>query len=187
MKRTAAILLSVFLLSCTQKIYPVIGAYPEPPIQIHSSKTFDQVWDNLIDMFAQKGLSIRIIDRSSGLIISDKSALAVTIEDSKGNPINSEAYIVVPKYKDQTSHKMVPVTGRWYNTVIKKMENNFAFGDWNVRVKKTDGGSLINVNITNMNYPKQVIVKGNKIDQLIALSSGRTTGIFENFIANYIK
>lgn len=187
MKPILIVLVSAYLLSCSQKIYPVIGKYPEPPIEIKSSKTFDQVWDNVIDMFAQKGLSIRIIDRSSGLIISDKSALSVTIEDNKGIPLDPNAFIVVPKYKDKNTYKMVPVTGRWYNTITKKMENNSAFGDWNIRVKKTDGGCLINVNITNMNYSKQVIINSKKIDQLIALSSGKTTGVFENYIANYIK
>src|SRR5262245_16159442 len=133
-----------------------MGEYPEPPIEIKSEKTFDQVWDNLVDLFAQKGLSIRIIDKSSGLIISDKSSLPVTIENSKGHAVDATAYIVVPKYQDENTHKMTSVTGRIYNPVTKKREYNPAFGDWNVRVRKLEAGCLINVNITNMSYLKVV-------------------------------
>ena len=179
MKSVIILLASVlYLSSCTQKIYPVTGNYPAPPIEIKSSKTFDQVWDNLVDMFAQKGLSIRIIDRSSGLIISSKSRLSVTIEDNKGALKDPKAYIVVPSYKDPNTNKMVPVTGQSYNSITKKMEYNEAEGDWNVRVKKTETGCLINVNITNMYYTKAVMANYNKVDQLIALTSGKTTGVF---------
>ena len=59
--------------------------------------------------------------------------------------------------------------------------------DWNVRVKKVDSGCIINVNITNMNYPTVVYVSGKKIEQVVALNSGKTTGVFQTIIADYIK
>lgn len=43
------------------------GSYQEAPTVISSSRSFDKVWDTTIDYFAQKGISISTIDRSSGL------------------------------------------------------------------------------------------------------------------------
>ena len=66
----------LFIVGCVStKVIPIKGTYPETPIVISSTKSFDQAWDRLVDIFAQKGLSIKIIDRSSGLIISTKSEL----------------------------------------------------------------------------------------------------------------
>jgi len=57
-------------------------------------------------------------------------------------------------------------------------EGKPAYGDWNVRVKKVDNGCIINVNITNMNYPTVVYVSGKKIEQVVALSSGKQLEYF---------
>lgn len=182
------LLASVILGSCSPtKVYKVKGDYPETPIKIHSSKSFDEVWENLVDLFAQKGLAIRTIDKNSGLIVSEKSRLPVTVEDDKGKLKDSTAFIVVPKYRDAYTHKLVPVSGQWYNRSIDKMINYDAEGDWNVILKKTDTGCLINVNITNLSYTNRVSANSRKPDQVVALSSGRTTGVFENLIADSIK
>ena len=97
MKKLLLIISVSLLTSCASKVIPLKGSYPTTPIEITSTKSFDDVWDNLVDMFAQKGLSIKIIDRSSGLIVSDRSKLSTTIENKKGGLQDPTAFIVVPK------------------------------------------------------------------------------------------
>lgn len=82
------------LLSCISsklKIIPIKESYPNIPMVFQSDKSFEQVWDNLIDLFAQKGLSIIIIDKSSGLLISNRSKLASTYEMKNGKLNNPGA------------------------------------------------------------------------------------------------
>jgi len=38
-----------------------------------------------------------------------------------------------------------------------------------------------------MNYPTVVYVSGKKIQQVVALNSGKTTGVFQTIIADYIN
>ena len=173
-----ATLTVIFLFSCSPKIIPLKGTYPPPPIEISSTKSFDEVWDKLIDLFAQKGLSIRIIDRSSGLIISSKSALLYTIENKNGSLKDPTAYIVVPKYYNAGVKKYYPVTmlgiGKEYPVI----------GDWNVRIKKSSNGTIINVNIVNVEVDMPMSYK---IKKPIEAVKYKTTGVFENLIADIIK
>ena len=77
-----------FVASCAStkiNVIPLKGTYPVTPIQITTEKKFDEVWEKLVDVFAQKGLSIKIIDRSSGLIVSDRSLLTATVENNDGS------------------------------------------------------------------------------------------------------
>ena len=88
------LVITTLLSSCAPtKIIQLQGQYPSTPMIFNSEKSFDKVWDNLVDVFAQKGLSIKIIDRSSGLIISGKAILSATMEDKNGKPKNPEAFI----------------------------------------------------------------------------------------------
>ncbi len=127
--KTILPLLAVFLSSCAIKMIPVTGTYPDQPIQIKSEKPFDDVWSNLIDVFAQKGLSIKIIDKNSGLIVSERIEFPATIEDKNGNLKDPNAYIVVPKYRSKMDGKFYP---------INSFRDDYlgVNGEWNVRVKK---------------------------------------------------
>jgi hypothetical protein len=180
----------VFLSACSpaKNIVSLKGNYPVTPMIFSSEKSFSKVWDNLIDIFAQQGLSIKIIDRSSGLIISDRSPLLCTIESSDGKLSDGAAEIVVPYYISNA--KRVPVTNPLpgaYATQKQLLEAAaIVTGEWNVRVKSdSTGGSIINVNITNVSYGYYSTVT--KSNSNLPLTTYKSTGKFEKMIANVIK
>src|SRR4051794_29287137 len=96
--------LLLFLSGCTYKAVPTTGNHTPKTSQL-TDHSFDQVWDKLIDLFAEKGLPIKIIDRSSGLIISERSILSTTIERKDGTLKYANAFIVIPQVYDPNSRK----------------------------------------------------------------------------------
>lgn len=176
----------IALASCAAtKPIPLKGSYPATPIEIKTSQTFDQTWDKLIDLFSQRGISIKIIDRSSGLIVSERTALKTTIEDDKGVLDESTAWIVVPKQKNQATGRYEPLSGSSSGVYAKKMIPNDVIGDWNVRIKKTETGCTINVNITNVRYEEYA--PGSNYKREITMQFHKSTGVFEKMISDYIK
>lgn len=176
--------LSMLFFSCKDKLIPLKGNYPETPILLHSDKDFDYVWDKLIDLFAQRGLSIRIIDRSSGLIISGRDELRATIEDKNGKMMDAEASIVIPKIKSVAAGEYIPIVGGYVkdkNDKVRRVPD--VYGEWNVRIKKEGTGTLINVNIVNVIYNEIE----NRITKEKSLKDFKSTGRFENMIAKAIQ
>src|SRR5689334_11939981 len=111
-----AILLAIVLSSCFVKVIPLKGQYPDKPYMDTTNLSKDAVWEKVIDFFAQKGLPIKLVDRSSGLIISEKTSLITSYEDTKGFPAKKEAWVVIPKMIDPNSRKplpIYPVVGEW--------------------------------------------------------------------------
>jgi hypothetical protein len=185
MKKLASICFLVLFASCAAKIIPLKGNYPQTPIIFKSENSFEKTWDKLIDVFAQKGLAIKIIDRSSGLIISTNSEMAATPEDSKGNPKNPNAFIAVPSIKSNNQIKPLSGSNQGAYTAKSKIVYYPVYGEWNVRVKPDGAGSLINVNITNVTY---VIYGGTKgTDHFLPLKGYKSTGVFEKDLADLIK
>jgi len=181
MKKYFTYLLVIILSSCSAKIYPLTGTYPTTPIVIKSTKSFDQAWDKLVDIFAQKGLSIKIIDKSSGLIISSKSELSATFEDNKGKIVDPAAFVVVPA-TIYYGGKRGPITGITSGAYSKSIITSPAYGDWNVRIKPDGTGSLINVNINNVSYKSWQ----DKYSRDIDIVTYKTTGKFENDLSKMI-
>ncbi len=181
MKKIIFVVVIAFI-SCSPKIIPLKGGYPTLPIEITSEKSFEQVWDKLIDVFAQQGLSIKIIDKSSGLIVSDRSLLHVTIEKKDGSLLDSTAFIAVPKQINQGTGKPEPISGMFVNPYTKKLQPSSIVGEWNVRVKKIENGCLINVNIVNVKLDQPIDTK-----KSIPYIAYKSTGVFEKALANQIK
>lgn len=177
----------IFLSSCfTLKIMPLTQTYPFTPMIFTSDKPFDKAWDNLVDVFAQKGLSIRIIDKSSGLIISSRSLLSVTTESKTGGLTDPSAYIAVPYYL--TNKNRIPITNPYVGPYVnmKTFKINPVYGDWNVRIKpNASGGSTINVNITDIYY--DYIDQHQKEIKNTPLKFYRSTGIFEKDLSDLVK
>jgi hypothetical protein len=153
---------------------PLKGTYPETPYQIKSSKSFQAVWDNLIDLFAQKGLSIKIIDKSSGLITSERSILTTTIEKIDGSLENPKAFIVVPQIYQPGPMRYVPI-----------INDSKVTGEWNVRIKELEGLTIINVNFVNLQYSINDIFTSTSKQEI--LTNYKSTGVFERQISDLIK
>lgn len=169
-----AIYSACLLVSCSVKTIPIKGSYLKPPFVLTTTTPFEKVWDKLIDLFAQKGLPIRIIDKSSGLITSDRAILTTTVETKDGKLKNTDAFIVIPQIYDPGTRKYSPISK--YSDVS---------GEWNVRVKQSDGQTTINVNIVNIKYQNWDAYY--KVNRDITLNEYQSTGVFEKLIAETIK
>lgn len=185
MKRLLLLIPVVLLFSCSQKIMPLKGSYPKTPIEITSTKGFDEVWDKLVDLFAQNGLSIKIIDRSSGLIISGSASLPATVENKDLSLQDPSAYIVVPKIYSQSSQRYIPITKMIAGPYVSKSyidKVDPVSGEWNVRIKKAGSGTIVNVNLVNLTYS----VLQDKIIRQTTLTDYKSTGVFEKTITDIL-
>lgn len=168
-------LIFILLSSCAPKVYSLKGSYPKPPIIYTSNNSLDKVWSNIIDLFAQKGIPIKLVDKSSGLIISEPSALVWSYEDKTGNIMKKDAWVVIPKILDKGANKFIKPT-----TVL---------GSWNIRVKEENGKTLINTNLYNITalYSTLNSVVWNTTTGTTKVLDGRSTGNFEKFIFEQIN
>lgn len=168
-----ALIATTLFIGCTPLIVPLTGSYMDKPYEITSDKSFDSVWSNVIDLFATKGLSIKLIDKSSGLIVSEKSSLAYnyTFEDDNGKLRDANAWVVLSKVS-------------YYGT---EMYPDKITGEWNVRIKSAENGkTTINVNLTNIEATKYIPPSQYSAMQNLTFQ-GKSTGKFEEMIADLVK
>jgi hypothetical protein len=159
-----------FLTSCAPKVYKLQGTYSNGNFEQVSDKSREQVWSNIIDFFAKNGISIKIIDKSSGLITSDVTAFTWTYEKVKGGLENSNAWVVIEKIVDPES--------------MKTLSPYQITGEWNIRVKDAPGGkTLININLVNPRYS----TLAGRIPTSFNPGTLQSTGKFENWIFDTIK
>lgn len=184
MRTIYALVFLFFLSSCSSDVFPVKGNYPPAPIFHFSDRSYDEVWDKLVDFFAQKGYSISLLDKASGIIISGNHRFDATIEKKEGGLEDPEAFIVVPKTSSINSLQLVAVSGGQYDSKKKISVTYPVYGEMNVRIKKTNSGTSINTNIVNVYYES---IGSNKIIVKNRLNGYRSTGILEKFIADQIK
>lgn len=175
--KTAVLVSMVFIVSCAVKPIALKGNYSKEPHTIFSVNSFENVWDKLIDLFAQVGIGIKLIDKSSGLIVANSTTVGVTYEDKNENLADPTAWIVSSKiYEPGAKKYFYPKT---------------ASVEWNVRIKKADGGGTnINVNITAINSQTSVTQVGPIVAvPTVSLMSTQSysTGVFEKKLSDYLK
>jgi hypothetical protein len=172
MKKISYAALGILLAGCVATVGTITGKYQDTPYEIKTDKSFEEVWSNVIDFFAQKGISIKIIDKSSGLIISEKTSFLDHYSTEVNGAIRDfDAWIVLNSI-NHGSFETLP---------------DHVYGEWNVRLKPMDGGgTLINVNLTNIDAGRHVSRTQYTPEQNIVFK-GKSTGKFESFIAKTIK
>lgn len=164
------ILVLLILSSCAPKVIPLKGSYSNGNFQQVTNKPKDAVWDNIIDLFAQRGLPIKLIDRSSGLIVSGETILTWTYENKKGELVKPDADVVIAQVYDPGANK-----------VIKPASVS---GEWNIRIKDAGNGrTSINVNLVS---PKYISALG-KTPTLFTPGVLQSTGNFERMVFDIIK
>lgn len=178
MMKNSILVTAILLLasSCTPfKFVSLVGSYPQAPFIFSSDKPREKVWDNVVDLFAQKGISIKIIDKGSGLIISEPTALSWSYEDKNGKLVNPSAQVAIYK-------KINNMSGRTVDPVK-------VFGEWNIRIKDNDGKTSINVNIVNIKHEDSYVVNYRLEYRTEDYQENaiRSTGNFEKTIADYVK
>jgi len=157
------------------KVTQLKGTYPTPPIITSSDKSFDKVWDNTVDYFAQHGIPIKIIDKASGLIVSDKAKLSWSFEDKNGKLLRPDAYVVLKK-----------MTGDYSDKPFKPDE---VTGEWNIRIKPVGTGTSINVNLYNIQavYERAYYSYYKGVTNSWVTVDGYTTGNFERSFEDAVK
>ena len=168
MRKSIALIGICYLLASCSPLRPLKGSYygSERPFTISTTKSIDEVWSKVIDLFATKGLSIKIIDKASGLITSESFSFIGknTNETETGTLTDPSAWIVCS----------VPNPGQ-------------VDGSWNVRIKKDEiGKTVININITNL-VAKTVLTQTAYVKGSTVLYEAKSTGNFERLISDLIK
>ena len=186
-KLVIAFLSLTLFASCSIKSLPLKGHYIETPFRVQSEKTREEVWANIIDFFGQKGIGIKIIDKSSWLIISDAYSMPFTTENSKGILIDPSAFLVVSKITtsggggQKRSFNGAPGNSNNSSNGISYTTNVSA--EWNVILKEQQGKAIININIVN---PRYIPLGGY---QRVEFAAGEcfSTGVFEKTLSEILK
>lgn len=158
-------ILAIFMEGCSSSA--VFKSNYDQVYSVESGLSFDEVWDKVIDYFAVNGYHISTIEKSSGIIMAAKTDLSnsYTKEDKNGNLENPNAFVVIQK-------------GLGFS--ISMLRFNIT-GDWNVRVKESNGKTLINVNLVNI----QGVLTGNKGERTAV--QAKSTGVFERHLLDLLK
>ena len=135
-------------------------------------RSYDAVWSKLVDFLANEGIAIKILDKESGLMVSEVYSFKNTYTrlNKDGKLENPAAYVVIGNLKGGFGNRLEP----------HRIDGNF-----NVRVKRVgDGQTEITVNLVNLvsTYQNPPNVGGGVINIGI-----KTTGSFEQKILQYLK
>ena len=164
------ILVAAILQSCSPifKIIPLKGKYDKSNT-FYFEKSQDEVWNGLMKVMVQKGLSIKSFERASGVLFGDDTySMTKTYEDDKGQLMQNDAYIVTEKEFDgNTTHIPYAVNAKW-NILVYQQNGKTALY---INLFDIFSSSSFSPNgITNLGYYKAV-----------------STGNFEKMIADSIK
>lgn len=95
---------SIYSLASCRSLVPLQGKYQEAPVKESYNSKFDSVWDSVIDFISDTGQEVQLIDKGSGIIISDAhiaNSGDMSHEDKRGRLINSNALVVIERYNDE--------------------------------------------------------------------------------------
>ncbi len=166
MKRLITIIVvSTLLQSCDNSRVPLKGKY-ENPNTFYFEKSETEVWTGLMAVLCDKGMSVKSMDKFSGVIFGDRydfTALS-SAEDSKGQLVNKNAFLV---------SQYVVYTGITY------VLPNLITADWNVRIFQHEGKTALKVNVKNISAKYQL--------SQTSFYDAKSTGNFEKMIADSIK
>ncbi|WP_259016678.1 hypothetical protein [Emticicia fluvialis] len=144
---------------------PLKGKYQETPFITFSDKSKEEVWSKVIDIFAQKGITINVIDKSSGLIVSAEHSFRESASvEVNGAPSDPKSWVVYNPYGiGKVSSRPTKLTG-----------------NFNVRLKEDGKRTSININLTNLKglYDAQGYNHQYEV---------RSTGVFEKEFAEMLK
>jgi len=135
-------------------------------------KSKDIVWNNIIELFSKNGIGIQLIDKSSGLIISNKTdySKTATTENENGRLTNDKAFIVVERFDG--AFEIVPA------------QNISA--TWNIRLFEKDNKTGININMTNIEAITNIPSSQYSIGRVLRYDA-KSTGNFEKMVFNSIS
>lgn len=136
----------------------------------------DKVWERVIDFFADNSISIGVMEKESGLITSKETSFPITVEMTNGQFSDPSAFVLVQRMSDFKED----------GTGIRAMSN------WNIRVKETEKGTELKINIGKINAEAYIVATRNGYGMPLSYEwrtfSGQaiSTGNFEKMIYEYV-
>ncbi|WP_149240313.1 hypothetical protein [Dyadobacter sp. 32] len=154
-------IVTIVFTSCVSTgVVPIKGKYPDGPLRMKLDVPADTVWDRVIDLIADIGLNVRIVDKASGLVVSDPVSFTdkYSTEDRQGAVTDKGASIVTTRLNDEN-----------FKMVMKSVT-----ASWNLRVKEVSPGkSTVSVLLYNIDAKGVVDDYRHK---------GKSTGVFEKWV-----
>lgn len=167
MKKLFVALLCLYAFSsCVSptKVVPLKGKYQEVAVKSKVDKSFSQVWDSVIDLIASQGISVKLIDKASGLVLVDKSSFVgmITFEGKNGAILDPKSWIVSERMATEFQSEV---------SLYK------ASGEWNMRVKELSPG------VTEVSV-KVHSIEAKKLEYSL---EAKSTGNFEKWILDALN
>jgi len=144
---------TIFLLSCN-RIIPIRGTYPNAAATAIINRPQQELWDKMLDLIVEPGLPVKMIDHTSGLIVSDYITMTAeaSFERKNGEPIDPNAYIAMERYSQD------------YPDESSKLEVKAM---WNLRLTKlTDSTTKVQTKLYHVLIGQGIL-------------QGTSTGVFE--------
>ena len=151
--------LGIIMTSCLSSNV-LTGTYQES-FTSKTNKSYDEVWNDVIDFFALSGIPINTFEKASGLIVAHTVKVSVT-EEINGVPVDKNAYIVIPD--------------------ISSMYKAEATATFNIRVRDNGDYVQIYVNLHDINAYYIEPLYGYKYPII-----GKSTGAFEQKLIDMLK
>ena len=161
--------------SCSPKVYGLRGNY-QTINSIETNSSFDDVWNRVIDFFAESNIPVATLEKASGIIVASHvniSNTLVAVENEQGVISDKNAWFVFPYEK---------------NLIGGRVECSF-----NVRVRKQENGkTYISVNLggiagyKSVEYLSTLTFRKEIINQTVP-STCYSTGKFEQDLINMFK
>ena len=165
MKKLLILFVVTFTFTSCASIVPLKGSYQQG-YEFTTELPKEQVWRNLIDFFTKRGIGIKIIDKQSGLLITDRYKYDYTTEDNLGNLVNPDAPLVRETYK---------IGLRVISSYDITAEFNVVINDL------TDNKTEIKVNIVNPRAILSVPQGMGHLPRLVEVNA-KSTGVLEKLI-----
>ncbi len=129
-------IISICITGCTNKFVPIQGNYSNQFSQIVNS-SLDITWQKMIDLCSEEGLSIKILDKPSGLIGFEKPGIKWTFENQEDSSLS---------LKDPTA--WVVLEKRFQLGILSLPQNVTA--EWTIRLKEINGRTNIFINLISV-------------------------------------
>jgi hypothetical protein len=160
-----------FCYGCGNKIFPLKGSYTNEYSLTIPGLSIDSTWQRLIDFCARNGLSVKVIDKSSGLLTFDRPGVTWTYEDdSTHKPEISSAWVILAKKRE--------------GGFVTKPQ--LVTGEWSVRVQPTTDGKIrIITDLVFVMYNTFYSAKNNKYSKE-NVTDAFSSGVFERLLFDKI-
>lgn len=147
-----AFCIAITLSSCTSTQVAIKGNYPIVN-SATTSTSYDQVWSNVIDFFAEHSIPIGTIAKDSGLITAPNVSLGeelVSYEDKSGQIVDPNTWFVLPYNKNVVGCRAECS----FNVRVKQMEN----GDTNIQINLSNIVGYYNIEyLDTFSFKKEII------------------------------